>query len=81
MDGMVLQPDRELDCKGLNCPLPIIKVSKEVKAMAVGQVLKMVATDPGSMADMEAWAKQTGNELLDAQQDGKLYTFYVRRNR
>lgn len=81
MDGVVLQPDRELDCKGLNCPLPIIKVSKEVKAMEVGQVLKMVATDPGSIPDMEAWAKQTGNELLDAQQDGKLFTFYVRRKR
>jgi tRNA 2-thiouridine synthesizing protein A len=81
MDDMILQPDRELDCQGLLCPMPIIKVSKEVKAMQIGQVLKMVATDPGSMPDMEAWAKQTGNELLDARQDGKIFTFYVKRKR
>ena len=81
MDDMVLQPDRELDCKGLLCPMPIIKVSKEVKTMQVGQILKMVATDPGSIPDMDAWAKETGNELLDARQDGKTYTFYVKRKR
>lgn len=81
MDGTVLQHDRELDCKGLLCPMPIIKVSKEVKTMQIGEVLKMEATDPGAMPDMEAWARQTGNELLDAQQDGKVYTFYVKRKR
>ncbi len=81
MDDMVLRPDRELDCKGLLCPMPIIKVSKEVKTMQVGQILKMVATDPGSIPDMDAWAKETGNELLDARQDGKTYTFYVKRKR
>jgi len=81
MDEVVLKEDRVLDCSGLLCPMPILKVSKEVKTMQIGEVLKMIATDPGSMADMEAWAHQTGNELLDARQDGKTYTFYVRRKR
>jgi tRNA 2-thiouridine synthesizing protein A len=77
--AVVLQADRELDCKGMLCPMPVVKVSKEVKGMQSGQVLKMIATDPGSMADMQAWARQTGNELLDAQQDGALYTFYIKK--
>ncbi|MBI4674337.1 MAG: sulfurtransferase TusA family protein [Chloroflexi bacterium] len=81
MDGTVLSEDKLLDCSGMLCPLPIIKVSKEVKAMQLGQVLKMIATDPGSMADMEAWARQTGNELLDARQDGKTYTFFIRKKK
>ncbi len=81
MDGDVLRPDRELDCKGMLCPMPVIKVNKEVKAMQIGQVLRMEATDPGAMPDMDAWARQTGNELLDARQDGKIFTFYIRRKR
>ncbi len=81
MDSTVLHEDRLLDCTGLLCPVPVIKVSKEIKAMQVGQVLKMIATDPGSMKDMEAWARQTGNELLDARQNDKQYTFYIRRKR
>jgi tRNA 2-thiouridine synthesizing protein A len=81
MDGTVLHEDKMLDCTGLLCPVPVIKVSKEIKTMQVGQVLKMIATDPGSMKDMEAWARQTGNELMDAQQSGKTFTFYLRRKR
>ncbi|HBK81344.1 MAG TPA: sulfurtransferase TusA family protein [Nitrospinae bacterium] len=70
--------DQELDCQGLLCPVPIIRTSKTVKQMEVGQVLKMVATDPGSMPDMEAWARQTGHELLSASEEEKVYTFYIR---
>ena len=70
--------DQELDCQGLLCPVPIIRTSKTVKQMEVGQVLKMVATDPGSMPDMEAWARQTGHELLSASEEEKVYPFYIR---
>ncbi len=75
----VLQADKELNCKGMLCPMPIIKVSKEVKGMQVRQILKMVATDKGAPADMQAWARQTGNELLDSHAEGDAFVFFVRR--
>ncbi|MDH4208731.1 MAG: sulfurtransferase TusA family protein, partial [Anaerolineae bacterium] len=56
--------DRTVDYKGLFCPMPIVKVSRAIKEIEVGQVLEMLADDPGSKADMQAWAKQTGNELV-----------------
>ena len=57
--------DQELDARGLNCPLPILRAKKTLNAMGSGQILKIMATDPGSVKDFEAFAKQTGNELLD----------------
>ena len=57
--------DQELDARGLNCPLPILRAKKTLNAMSGGQILKIMATDPGSVKDFEAFAKQTGNELLD----------------
>ena len=54
--------DQELDCKGMNCPLPILKTKKQVDTMESGQVLKMVATDPGSINDMNAWTRRTGRD-------------------
>ncbi|MEW5989374.1 MAG: sulfurtransferase TusA family protein [Chloroflexota bacterium] len=74
-----LQADKTLDCSGLLCPLPVIKTSKAIKEIAVGQVLKMIATDPGSPPDMEAWSRQTGHELLDSHQEDSHYIFYFRR--
>ena len=74
-----LQEDKVLDCSGMLCPVPVIKTSKAIKEMQVGQVLKMISTDPGAPPDMVAWARQTGNELLDSHQDGKNYIFYFRR--
>ena len=58
--------DQELDARGLNCPLPILRAKKTLNAMSGGQILKIMATDPGSVKDFEAFAKQTGNELLDS---------------
>ena len=58
--------DKELDARGLNCPLPILRAKKTLNAMTGGQILKIMATDPGSVKDFEAFAKQTGNELLDS---------------
>lgn len=79
MDGIVLNEDKLLDCSGLLCPLPVIKVSKEIKSMQMGQVLKMIATDKGAPADMQAWARQTGNELLDSHQEEGKFIFFIRR--
>jgi tRNA 2-thiouridine synthesizing protein A len=75
----VLQTDRELDCTGLLCPMPIVKLSKEVRAMQAGQVLKMIATDKGAPADVQAWSRQTGNELLDSHEEGEQFVFFVRK--
>ena len=76
---ITLQEDKLLDCSGLLCPMPVIKTSKTIKEMQVGQVLKMVATDPGAPADMEAWARQTGNELVDSHKEGEKFVFYLKR--
>ncbi|MFQ5856405.1 MAG: sulfurtransferase TusA family protein [Anaerolineae bacterium] len=76
-----LTADKVLDCSGLLCPIPVIKTSKAIKEIEVGQVLKMIATDPGAPADMEAWSRQTGNELLTSEQENGNFTFYIRRTR
>jgi tRNA 2-thiouridine synthesizing protein A len=74
-----LKADKTLDCSGMLCPVPVIKTSKAIKELQVGQVLQMVATDPGAPADMEAWSRQTGNELLDSHKEGDKFVFYFRR--
>ncbi len=76
-----ISADKVLDCSGLLCPLPVIKTTKAIKELQVGQVLKMIATDPGAPADMEAWAKQTGNELLASEQEDGKFVFYIRRTK
>jgi len=76
-----LHADKVLDCSGQLCPVPVVRVSKVIKEVQVGQVLKLIATDPGAPADMAAWSRQTGNELLDSHQEGDKYIFYVKRKR
>jgi TusA-related sulfurtransferase len=72
--------DKEIDTRGLNCPLPVLRAKKAFADMASGQVLKIVATDPGSMRDFQAFARQTGNELLAQQTvDGEFIHFLKRR--
>ncbi len=71
--------DIEIDTRGLNCPLPILKAKKALSDMATGQVLKVVSTDPGSARDFVAFAKQTGNELLEQQTDGEEFIHFLRR--
>ncbi|TCK17922.1 tRNA 2-thiouridine synthesizing protein A [Thiogranum longum] len=71
--------DLELDARGLNCPLPILRAKKSIQTLASGQVLRIVATDPGSVKDFEAFCKQTGNELMDTVQDGGEYSFNIRK--
>ena len=66
--------DQELDARGLNCPLPILRAKKTLNAMSGGEILKIMATDPGSVKDFEAFSKQTGNELLDSSElDGEFH--------
>lgn len=70
---------RDLDARGLNCPLPILKAKKALAEMETGQVLRIVATDSGSVRDFQAFAKQTGNALLEHSQQNGEYTFLMRR--
>ncbi len=71
--------DKELDARGLNCPLPILRAKKALKEMQSGQVLKIVATDPGSVKDFQAFSKQTGNDLLSQSEADKEFVFYLKR--
>ncbi len=79
MDDRVISPDAVLDCKGMLCPIPVIKTSKAIKQIEVGQVLKMISTDPGAPPDMDAWTRQTGHEMIESHQEDDLYIFFFRR--
>jgi tRNA 2-thiouridine synthesizing protein A len=74
-----MEAQKELDTRGLNCPLPILKAKKALTEMLSGEVLKVVATDPGSVRDFQAFARQTGNELIDQSSDDKEFIHYLRR--
>ena len=76
-----LMGDQVLDCSGLACPLPIIKTKKAVDGLATGQVLKLIATDPGSVPDVAAWTRRTGHMLLSAGQENGKHVFYIRKTR
>ncbi len=72
--------DKELDATGLNCPLPILRAKKSLGEMTSGQVLRIVATDPGSVKDFEAFAKQTGNSLLESKEEGGKFVFMLKKS-
>lgn len=74
-----MQFDRELDVKGLNCPLPILRTKKALAEMSTGQVLHVLATDPGAVKDFQAFARQTGNQLLANGEDGQVFEFFFQR--
>ncbi len=71
--------DQELDASGLNCPLPILRAKKSLAGMTAGQVLHIIATDPGSVKDFEAFAKQTGNELTESKEEGGKFYFLIKK--
>ncbi len=71
--------DKEIDTRGLNCPLPILKAKKALTDMQTGQLLKVVATDPGSVRDFQAFSKQTGNELVEQKNVGEDFIHVLRR--
>ena len=72
-------PNATLDAKGLSCPLPVVKARLEMDKLGSGDVLQVLATDPGSVADFENWTKMSGHELLDSQQDDGVYTYLIRK--
>ena len=73
------QHDRELDARGLNCPLPILRTKKALNDMLTGTVLKVLATDPASIKDFQAFSRQTGNQLLEQSEADGVYHFYLQR--
>jgi len=75
----MLNADLEVDARGLNCPLPILRAKKGINTLNSGQVLKILATDPGSVKDLEAFCKQTGNEMLESSQQNGEYHFNIRK--
>lgn len=74
-----MQFDKELDTRGLNCPLPILRTKKSLTDMTSGQVLKVMATDPGSVRDFQAFSRQTGNELLLSETAANEFVFFMKK--
>ena len=74
-----MESQKEIDTRGLNCPLPILKAKKALAELQPGQVLKVLATDPGSVRDFQAFARQTGNELVEQSSAGEEFIHYLRR--
>ena len=70
---------KDLDTSGLTCPMPILSVKKALKELATGDILRITATDPGSVNDFEAFAKQTGNELLESITEGEAFVFRIKK--
>ncbi|HEX6934848.1 MAG TPA: sulfurtransferase TusA family protein [Streptosporangiaceae bacterium] len=73
--------DHVLDCAGMSCPLPVVKTSQAIKKLEIGQILELLATDPGVEPDMKAWSGRTGNELLSITRNGDVFHVLIRRLR
>jgi tRNA 2-thiouridine synthesizing protein A len=76
---MSLQIAHQVDAKGLNCPMPIVRTAQAIKGLASGELLEVLATDPGSVKDFAAWSRTTGHELVEQTVDGGVYRFVLRR--
>jgi tRNA 2-thiouridine synthesizing protein A len=76
---MTVEVMQTLDARGLNCPMPIVKTAQAIKTIPAGQLLEVLATDPGSVKDFAAWSRTTGNELVEQTADGGVYRFVLRR--
>jgi TusA-related sulfurtransferase len=76
---MAVLVDRHLDCLGLFCPMPVLKIRESIKTMRPGQVIEMLSDDPGSEADMQSWVARTGHELVQLERDGAVLRFLVRK--
>ena len=74
-----LAVEKTLDARGLMCPMPVVKTSQEIKNVSIGSGLEVLATDPGSMADISAWAKSSGNELVEMEREDGVFRFLIRR--
>lgn len=80
-ESKLVNPDKQIDCTGLFCPMPIVKTRDAMTQMAVGEVLAMLSDDPASDADMRTWARSTGQDLLEVRRSGVVYRFVVRKAR
>jgi tRNA 2-thiouridine synthesizing protein A len=78
-DSKLFNPDKQIDCTGLFCPMPIVKTREAMKQLSAGQVLEMLSDDPASEADMKSWAQITGNELVRVGRDRGIFHFLVRK--
>lgn len=76
----MVTPNATLDAKGLSCPLPVVKARLEIEKLNDGEVLQVIATDPGSVADFESWSKMTGNELLESTEHDGVFTYLIRKS-
>ncbi|HEX9758857.1 MAG TPA: sulfurtransferase TusA family protein [Nitrospiria bacterium] len=74
-----LKPDKTLDCKGLSCPIPIVKTKLAVDSLQPGQILEMIATDKGSKPDMAAFIEETGNRLISSKEENGVFFYYIRK--
>lgn len=77
----VVNVDRQIDCIGLFCPMPIVKTREAIREMTVGQVLEMTSDDPASDADMKTWVERSGHEMIGVSREGAVYRFLVRKTR
>ena len=74
-----IQVAKSFDLKGLACPMPIVKISKGIKEVEIGQVVEALTTDPGALTDFPAWARTSGNEIVETNQDSEVIKFYIKR--
>lgn len=74
----MVEINQTLDCRGLSCPMPIVKLAKKMKELKKGEVLEMLGTDPGSKADVPAWCERTGHEFIEMKEEDGIYKFYIR---
>ena len=79
MSGEDIVVDKVMDLKGMPCPMPVVKMSKGIKDVEIGQVVEALTTDPGALADFPAWARTTGNEIVKTDQEGDVIKFYIKR--
>ena len=75
----VIEVSQRVDARGLSCPMPIVKTAQAIKTVASGELIEVLATDPGSVKDVAAWSRTTGNELVEQSTDGGVYRFVLRR--
>lgn len=75
-----IKPNMDLDCRGLTCPLPLVQTKKAISKLGEGEILKLIATDPGSARDMDAFVRETGNTILETEENNGEFTFFIRKN-
>lgn len=79
MNNEEIKVDKVMDLKGMPCPMPVVKISKGIKEVEIGQVVEAVTSDPGALADFPAWARTSGNEIVKTDQEGDNIKFYIKR--